>query len=102
VAILADLKGSDAAGNAMAQGFAALGLFALFALIAVLALLAALAGDMRQAGRIGTLFLVAFWVAAACDAFEMLSGPATPVGLWPARPLRARRPTRCTPRPAGR
>jgi hypothetical protein len=83
VAILADLKGSDAAGNAMAQGFAALGLFALFALIAVLALLAALAGDMRQAGRIGTLFLVAFWVAAAWDAFEMLSGPATPVGLTP-------------------
>ncbi len=83
VAILSDLEGSDAAGNGMAQGFAALGLFFLFALIAALALLAALAGDMPQTGRIGTLILAVLWFAATWGAFEMLSGPSTPVGQWP-------------------
>ncbi len=83
VAVLSDLRGSDAAGNAMSQGFAALGLFALFAIITALALLAALAGDMPQIGRIGTLILVALWFATTWGAFEMLSGPSTPVGQWP-------------------
>ena len=41
VAALSDLTGSDAAGNAMSQGFAALGLFALFAIIAAKASLRA-------------------------------------------------------------
>src|SRR5208283_3003767 len=83
LAALSDLRGSDAAGNAMSQGFAALGLFALFALIAALALLAALAGDMPQVGKIGTLVLVILWFATSWGAFEMLSGPSTTVGQWP-------------------
>jgi len=83
VAILSDLKGSDAAGNAMAQGFAALGLFALFALVAALVLLAVLAGDVPRTGRIAMMILVALWVAATWGAFEMLSGPSTSVGQWP-------------------
>src|SRR5271169_716463 len=83
VAALSDLRGSDAAGNAMSQGFAALGLFALFALVAAVALLAALSGDMPQIGKIGTLILVALWFAASWGAFEMLSGPSTPAGQWP-------------------
>src|SRR5271166_5864592 len=74
VAALSDLTGSDAAGNAMSQGFAALGLFALFAIIAALALLGALAGDMPQIGRIGTLILVALWFATTWGAFQMLRG----------------------------
>jgi hypothetical protein len=83
VAALSDLRGSDAAGNAMSQGFAALSLFALFALVAALALLAALAGDMPQIGKIRTLILVALWFAVTWGGFEILSGPSTPVGQSP-------------------
>ena len=38
---------------------------------------------MPQIGRIGTLILVALWFATTWGAFEMLSGPLTPVGQWP-------------------
>jgi hypothetical protein len=46
LAMLTGLSGSDAAGNGMAQGFAALELIILWILLAVLVLIAALKGSL--------------------------------------------------------
>jgi hypothetical protein len=54
---LTSLTGSDPAGNAMTQGFTALGLIVLWILLAVAALIGAKKGAMPRAAGIAALLL---------------------------------------------
>jgi hypothetical protein len=79
---LAGLSSSDPAGNAMAQGFAGLGLILLWILLSILALIAAAKGTMPSWARPALLLVPASGVAAF-TALELLSRPGNPPWLWP-------------------
>ena len=83
MANLYDLGGSDAAGNAMAQGFAAIALILLWLLLAALALLAAAKGASPPAASLAALVLVPASGAAALEALDLLAKPETPPHNWP-------------------
>lgn len=83
LATLSDLRGSDAAGNGLTQGFAAIELVVLWALIAILMLLAALNGAMPPVGKLAALILVPATGVAVFAAFNLLCDPYTTPYLWP-------------------
>jgi hypothetical protein len=80
---LSDLGGSDAAGNAMAEGFTALAIFLLYVLLTALAFVAAIGGDMPRSGRIAALFFLPATFGAIWAAFSLLTHSHIPPGLWP-------------------
>jgi hypothetical protein len=82
VAPLSDLGRSDPAGNAMAAGFAGLGIILLWILLSILALVAAIKGTMPSWAR-PALLLVPASGAAALGALELLPRPGNPPGHWP-------------------
>jgi hypothetical protein len=86
---LADLNGSDAAGNAMSQGFAALQAIALWVVLAILALLCLAKGQVPTWASLAAVLLVPGSGVAAIAAFELLSQPELPPYLWPLAALAA-------------
>jgi len=83
VATLTDLAGSDAAGNAYAQAYAAIELIILWALLAIIAVVAAINGSMRWIGGIAALILIPMSGLVSGEALEMLSHPLYPPYRWP-------------------
>lgn len=79
---LAGLSNSDPAGNAMAQGFAGLGLILLWILLLILTLIAVAKGTMPPWAR-SVVLLVPASGAAALAALELLSRPGNPPWHWP-------------------
>jgi hypothetical protein len=79
---MAELGRSDPAGNAMAQGFAGLGIILLWGLLSILAVIASMKGAIPAWARIG-LILVPVSGAAAMMALDLLSRPGTPPYRWP-------------------
>jgi hypothetical protein len=82
VAPMSDLGRSDPAGNAMAQGFAAIGLILLGILLSILALVAGINGAMPSWARAALLLVPASGVAAL-TALDLLARPGSPPWHWP-------------------
>ncbi|HEY4139833.1 MAG TPA: hypothetical protein VGM57_00375 [Pseudolabrys sp.] len=83
VATLSSLAGGDAAGNGMAQGFAAIEIILLWLLLGTLALIALGKGDMPKPAAIAALILVPASAAVAFEVLALLSRPHQPPHLWP-------------------
>jgi hypothetical protein len=77
------LSGSDAAGNGLAQAFAAIALFVLWALLAVLMIVAAVSGAMPPVGKLAALILLPATGVAAFMAQNLLAEPHITPYLWP-------------------
>lgn len=82
LAMMSDLGRSDPAGNAMAQGFAGLGIILLWVLLSILALITATKGAMPKWAR-GALLLVPASGVAAIAALELLARPGSAPWHWP-------------------
>ena len=80
---LADLAGSDAAGNALAQAYTAIATIALWVLLALLVLIGWIKGEMPAPAALATLILVPASGFAALTAMDLLSRPGVPPHLWP-------------------
>jgi hypothetical protein len=83
LATLADLAGSDAAGNGLAQAYAAVEIVTLWLLLAGLAILAAVKGAFTNPARLAALILIPASAVAALIALGLLSEPKTVPYLWP-------------------
>lgn len=79
---LLGLGNSDPAGNAMALGFAGIGIILLWILLCVLALIAGRKGTMPTWARPALLLVPASGLAAFV-ALELLARPRTPPWQWP-------------------
>jgi hypothetical protein len=77
------LAGSDAAGNAMSQAFAAIFVVVLWVLLAALTILAWAKGDMPTPAAIAALVLVPVSGVATLGALDLLAAPREPPFLWP-------------------
>jgi hypothetical protein len=86
---LAELDGSDAAGNAMSQGFAALQAIALWVVLAILTLLCLAKGQAPAWAALAAVLLVPGSGVAAISALELLAQPELPPYLWPIAALAA-------------
>jgi len=83
LATLADLAGSDAAGNAYAQAYAAIEIFILWGLLAVIAIIAAVKGAMAWPAMLAAAILIPASGVVTFEALELLSRPRLPPFLWP-------------------
>ncbi len=83
LATLSDLAGSDAAGNAYAQAYAAIEIIVLWGLLAVIAIIAFVKGAMPRLAALAALILIPASGFLAFEALEMLSRPLLPPFLWP-------------------
>ncbi len=83
LAALSDLTGSDAAGNAYAQAYAAIALILLWLLLGSIALIAFFKGEMPRWAAIAGFILIPASGFVSFDALEMLSHPYLPPHLWP-------------------
>ena len=83
VGLLSDLTGSDAAGNGMAQGFAAIGIILLWLLLGVLAIIAYAKGAMPRWAGLAALVLIPASAAASFGALDLLTKPSLPSHYWP-------------------
>ena len=83
VATLADLGGSDAAGNALAQGFAAIEIILVWLLLTGLAGIAVWKGNAPSGTALTGVLLLALSAVAALYALELLVHRHTPPYLWP-------------------
>ena len=83
VATLADLAGSDAAGNAYAQAYGAVEIIFLWILLSVLALIAFFKGAMPTWAAIAALILIPASGFVVFEVLELLSHPSEPPHLWP-------------------
>ena len=83
LAMLTSLTGSDAAGNGMAQGFAALAIIVLWVLLAVLMILAGVAVASPMFAIAPGLVLLPLSGFAAMTALDLLSHPGSPPSSWP-------------------
>ncbi len=86
---LAGLDSSDAAGNAMSQGFAALQAIALWVVLALLALLCLAKGQSSKWASLAAVLLVPGSGVAAIAALELLARPDMSPYLWPIAALAA-------------
>jgi hypothetical protein len=75
MAFLADLHGSDAAGNALGQAYAAIVIILLWVLLAVLMIIAFAKGEIPVAAVIAAAILIPASGFAAMIALELLSEP---------------------------
>jgi hypothetical protein len=80
---LANLSGSDAAGNALSRAFAAIGLIILWVLLGVLILVAWAKGGMPSPVGVVAAILVPISGFAAMAAAELLAHPNVSPFLWP-------------------
>ncbi len=83
LAWLTSQSDSDAAGNAMTQGFTALGLIVVWVLLAVFALFTGLAGKMPLWAAIVAVVMVPASGYAAFLAQDLLGDPRSPPYYWP-------------------
>jgi hypothetical protein len=83
LALLADLAGSDAAGNGLAQAFAAIATIVLWVLLAVLVLISWIKGQIPAPAALAAFILVPASGCAALMAMDLLSRPGVPPHLWP-------------------
>lgn len=83
IATLANLTGSDAAGNAYAQAYGAIEIIFLWILLCALTLIAFFKGDMPKWAAIAAAILVPASGLVAFQALELLSRPYQPPHLWP-------------------
>jgi hypothetical protein len=83
VATLADLAGSDAAGNGLAQAFGLVEVVVVWLLLAALTALAAVKGSVSPVHRIAAAALVPASGVAALLALQLLSSPAVAPYRWP-------------------
>ena len=83
LASLADLGSSDAAGNAMAQGFASLEVLLVWILLAVLVVTETVAGAFHLVTALAALALLVASGFAAITAVDLLAQPRLPPFQWP-------------------
>lgn len=83
LATLADLAGSDAAGNAYAQAYAAIEIIILWSLLATIAIIAAVKGVMGRLGLLAALILIPASGVVCFEVLELLSRPYVSPFLWP-------------------
>jgi hypothetical protein len=83
LATLGDLAGSDAAGDALAQAYAAIEIIVLWLLLAGLTLLAGVSGRIGWPLALIALVLVPASGVAAITALELLARPAVSPFRWP-------------------
>lgn len=83
VGTLNDLTGSDAAGNGMAQGFAAIAIVLLWLLLAIIAALAYAKGTMPGWAGIAALVLIPVSGLASLGALGLLTAPNIAPYRWP-------------------
>jgi hypothetical protein len=83
LALLNDLRGSDAAGNALAQAYGAIAIILLWVLLAVLSLIAFFKGAMPVPAAIAALILIPVSGDAALSALELLRAPELAPFRWP-------------------
>jgi hypothetical protein len=83
IATLADLAGSDPAGNAYAQAYGAIEIIFLWALLAVLVFIAFLKGEIAKPALAAAVILVPASCVVAFEALELLSRPHVSPFLWP-------------------
>jgi len=83
LATVASLGGSDAAGNGLAQAYAAILMIALWLLLMVLTILAAAKGTAPRAATIAALVIVPASGLVASVAADLLSRPFISPFLWP-------------------
>ena len=83
LAASSNLSGSDAAGNGLAQAFAAIDLFVLWALLAILMLVAAISGAMPPIAKLAAVILLPATAVAVVVAQNLLTEPQITPYLWP-------------------
>jgi hypothetical protein len=83
LATLANLAGSDAAGNAYAQAYAAIEIIILWGLLALIALIAGVKGAIAWPSAIAAAILIPASAVVAFEVLELLSRPSLPPFLWP-------------------
>lgn len=83
VATLSDLGSSDAAGNAMAQGFGELEAIVVWILLGVLVLLASVMRALPPAAALPGVLLLPLSGVAAMNAADLLRDTEAAPGLWP-------------------
>jgi hypothetical protein len=83
LATIADLHGSDPAGNALAQAYATVETVLLWALLLALVITASVAGALPTSASITALVLLSASGFAAMTALGLLAEPALPPHLWP-------------------
>jgi len=83
LATLADLNGSDPAGNALAQAYGAAEIIVLWVLLAVLTIVAWTKGAMPGAAALAALILIPASGLAAITAAELLAEPDAVPFMWP-------------------
>ena len=83
LATLADLAGSDPAGNAYAQAYGAFEIIILWGLLAVIAIIAFVKGAMPRLGALAALILIPASGVVTFAALELLARPAVSPFLWP-------------------
>jgi hypothetical protein len=81
--LLANLTGSDAAGNAYAQAYAALAVIVLWLLLVALGIIAVLKGVMPRPAAVAALILIPASGFVSMEELELLSRPYAPPFLWP-------------------
>ena len=86
---LASLDSSDAAGNAMSQGFAALHAIALWVVLAILTLLCLAKGQVPAWASLAAVVLAPGSGVAAIGALELLAQTELSPYLWPIAALAA-------------
>jgi hypothetical protein len=83
IALLASLTGSDPAGNAYSQGFAAIAIIFIWLLLALIALIAVVKGSVPVPAIIATAILIPASGLVAMEVLELLTKPSQPPYLWP-------------------
>lgn len=83
VGLLSELTGSDAAGNGMAQGFAAIGIILLWLPLGMLMIIAYAKGTMPGWAALAALVLIPASAALRFGALDLLTKPSLPPHYWP-------------------
>lgn len=83
IATLASLTGSDPAGNAYAQAYAAIELIFLWGLLGGLTLIAFFKGDMPRPAAVFAFLLVPLSAIVSFQVLDLLTRPAQAPYLWP-------------------
>jgi hypothetical protein len=83
IATLANLTGSDAAGNGYAQAYAAIEIILLWLVLGALTLIAFFKGDMPRPAAVFAFLLVPASGIVAFEVLALLSRPYQPPHLWP-------------------
>lgn len=83
LALLSDLNSSDAAGNGLAQAFAAIAIIVLWMLLAGIVLLATVRGAVSSPVGLAALILIPASGFVAMKALGLLSAPEVAPFLWP-------------------